>query len=70
MGKCLAEIDMYDNVGDFMVSLSKRTLISGSLNYILMSVPLLAYVFATGGFTYTFYFILSNKYANQDKKFR
>lgn len=70
MGKCLAEIDMYDNVGDFMVSLSKRTIIGGSFNYLIMSVPLLGYVFVTGGFSYTFYYIFSNQYANSDKKLR
>lgn len=70
MGKCLAEIDMYDDVGQFMVSLSKRTIIGGSFNYILMSVPLLGYVFVTGGFTYTFYYIFTNQYANSDRKLR
>ena len=61
---------MYDNVGDFMVSLSKRTIIGGSFNYLIMSVPLLGYVFVTGGFSYTFYYIFSNQYANSDKKLR
>lgn len=70
MGKCLAQIDTYDNVGDFMISLSKRTVIGGSFNYLLMQVPLLGYVFVTGGFTYTFYYIFTNKYANSDKKLR
>jgi hypothetical protein len=53
-----------------MISLSKRTVIGGSFNYLLMQVPLLGYVFVTGGFTYTFYYIFSNKYANTDKKMR
>lgn len=35
-----------------------------------MQVPLLGYVFVTGGFTYTFYYIFTNKYANSDKKMR
>lgn len=70
MGKCLAEIDTYDNVGDFAISLSKRTVIGSSFNYLLMQVPLLGYLFVTGGFTYTFYYIFSNKYANINKKMR
>lgn len=53
-----------------MTSLSKRTIIGGSFNYLLTSVPLLGYVFVTGGFTYTFYYIFSNQYANSDKKLR
>lgn len=53
-----------------MISLSKRTVIGGSFNYLLMQVPLLGYVFVTGGFTYTFYYIFTNKYANSDKKMR
>lgn len=53
-----------------MISLSKRTLIGGSFNYLLMQVPLLGYVFVTGGFTYTFYYIFTNQYANSNKKMR
>lgn len=52
---------------DFFI---KRTIIGGSFNYLLTSVPLLGYVFVTGGFTYTFYYIFSNQYANNDKKLR
>jgi hypothetical protein len=51
-----------------MVSLSRRTIVGGSFNYLLMKVPLLSYIFITGGFTYTFYYIFANKYANTNKK--
>lgn len=70
MGRSLAEIGDYDSVGQFMGTLSKRMMIGGSLNYMLTSVPLLGYIFITGGYTYSFYYIFKNKYANSDKKLR
>ena len=70
MGRSLAEIGDYKSVGQFMGTLSKRVLIGGSLNYMLTSVPLLGYVFITGGYSYSFYYIFKNKYANTSKKFR
>lgn len=53
-----------------MISLSKRTLVGGSFNYLLMKIPLLGYIFVTGGFTYTFYSIFTNDYTNSSKKLK
>jgi len=38
--------------------------------YMINTVPILGYLFISGGFTYSFYYILSNKYANKFKKLR
>ena len=70
MGRCLAEIDKYQNVGHFMADLSRRTLVGGSMGYMINAVPLLGYLFISGGCTYSFYYIFSNKYANKVKKMR
>lgn len=70
MGRCLAEIDKYKNVGHFMADLSRRTVLAGSMSYMINAVPILGYLFISGGFTYSFYYIFSNKYANKAKKFR
>ena len=40
------------------------------MSYMINAVPLLGYLFITGGFTYSFYYIFSNKYSNTGKKFR
>lgn len=70
MGRTLAEIDQFNNAGQFVAALSKRMIIGGSVNYMISTVPLLGYVFVTGGYTYSFYYIFSNKYSNKNKKFR
>ena len=69
MGRSLAEIGDYDSPTQFMATLSKRMVVGGSINYMLTSVPLLGYVLVTGGYTYSFYYIFTNKYANAEKKF-
>lgn len=53
-----------------MTDLSRRTLIAGSMSYMINAVPILGYLFISGGFTYSFYYIFSNKYSNSSKKFR
>jgi hypothetical protein len=68
LGRCLANINKYESMGDFIIDLSKRSMISGSFNYVATSVPLLGYIFATGGYTYSFYYIFSNKLFNKKKK--
>ncbi len=40
------------------------------MSYMINAVPLLGYLFISGGFTYSFYYIFSNKYANKVKKMR
>ena len=70
MGRTLAEIDQFDNAGDFVATLSKRMIVGGSISYMISSVPLLGYIFITGGYTYSFYYIFNNKYSNSSKKLR
>lgn len=70
LGKCIADIEKYDSASDFMVDLSKGAAISGSFNYLIFNVPLVGYLFMTGGYTYTFYSIFSNKYSTFNKKFQ
>jgi hypothetical protein len=35
-----------------------------------MNIPLIGYIFATGGYTYSFYYIFSNKNSTKKKKFQ
>jgi uncharacterized membrane protein len=53
-----------------MTDLSKRTIVGGSVTYMINTVPILGYIFITGGFTYSFYYIFSNKFSNKKKKLR
>ena len=52
-----------------MTDLSKRTAISGSINYLLQAIPMLGYIFVAGGFTYSFYYIFTNKVSDNKRKF-
>ncbi len=70
LGKCLADIKKYDSVGDFVFDLSKKSIISGTFNYIATNIPLIGILFATGGYTYTLFGIFSNKIVNKTKKFQ
>lgn len=70
LGKCLADIRKYDNVGEFMFDISKKSIISGTFNYIATNIPLIGIMFASGGYTYTLYSIFSNKTLNKKKKFQ
>jgi hypothetical protein len=70
LGKCLADINEYENASDFMMDLSKGAAISGSFNYIISTVPIVGYLFVTGGYTYSFYAIFTNKYSTFGKKFQ
>ncbi len=70
LGKCLADINKYDSATDFMMDLSKGAAISGTFNYLIYNIPLIGYLFVTGGYTYSFYSIFSNKYSTFEKKFQ
>lgn len=52
-----------------MTDLSKRTAISGSFNYLLQAMPMLGYIFVAGGFSYSFYYILTNNVSDNKRKF-
>ena len=60
LGRCLADIDKYSSVGDFVFDLSKRSIISGTFNFVATRVPLVGILFVTGGFSYTLFGIFSN----------
>lgn len=70
LGKCLADIKKYDSVGDFVFDLSKKSILSGTFNYIATNIPLVGVLFATGGYTFTLFSIFSNKNVNTTKKFQ
>ena len=70
MGKCLADIEKYDTVTDFVFDLSKRSVISGTFNYVATRVPLIGILFVTGGFSLTLFGIFSNDSVNFNKKFQ
>lgn len=70
LGKCIADINNYDSASDFMMDLTKGAAISGTFNYLIYNVPLVGYLFVTGGYTYTFYSIFTNKYSTFGKKFQ
>lgn len=68
LGRCLADIKHYNSMGEFVLDLSKRTIISGSFNYVATNIPLIGLIFVTGGFTYSFYYILSNQMVTKRRK--
>lgn len=70
LGKCLADIKKYDSVGDFVFDLSKKSILSGTFNYIATNIPLVGVLFATGGYTFTLFSIFRNKNVNTTKKFQ
>jgi hypothetical protein len=69
LGKSLANIRNYESPTDFMLDISKGIAISGSFSYIINTIPLIGYLFVTGGYTISFYAIFSNKFSNSKKKF-
>lgn len=70
LGKSLANIKNYKSPADFMLDISKGIAISGSFSYIISSVPLIGYLFVTGGYTISFYSIFSNHFSSSKKKFQ
>lgn len=68
LGKCIADINDYKSASDFMMDLTRGAAISGTFNYLIYNVPIVGYLFMTGGYTYTFYYIFTNKYSTFRKK--
>ena len=68
LGKCLADINKYDSVGDFMIDLSTKTITSGTIHYMALKIPLVGIILVTGGFSYTLFGIFSNKKIDEKKK--
>lgn len=53
-----------------MKDLSKRTVISGSMNYIFAKIPIMNYFFVAGGLTYAFYHTFSNEVTSNKAKMK
>jgi hypothetical protein len=70
LGGCLADIRKYDSMGSFVVDFSSKTLVSGSLSYLVERLPIMGYFLVAGGFTYSFYRILKSKFKTTSKKIR
>lgn len=70
LGSCLANIRNYDSVGSFVVDFSSKTIVSGSLNYLVERVPIMGYFLVAGGFTYSFYRVLKSNFKTTNKKIR
>lgn len=70
LGGCLANIRNYDSVGSFMVDFSSKTVVSGSINYIVERVPIMGLLMVAGGFTYSFYKVMKSKFKTTSEKIR
>lgn len=68
IGRCLYLMKKYNSAADFFTDLSKRAILSKSMEQIMMSVPILGFLLAAGTFTKTFYNIFSNKFSTDSKK--
>lgn len=55
LGKCLVDIDKYEDVNDFFADLSKTAMIGGSITILLEEIPVLNYFIIAGGLSYTVY---------------
>lgn len=70
LGSCLANIRNYDSIGGFVVDFSSKTLVSGSLSYLVERIPMIGYFLVAGGFTYSFYRVMKSKFKTTSKKIR
>jgi hypothetical protein len=55
LGKCLVDIDSYNDINDFFQDLSKTAMIGGSITILLEEVPIFNYFIIAGGLSYTVY---------------
>ena len=70
VGKCLADIHKYKDANHFLVDISKKTMVTGSMSYIIMEVPVMQYFFVAGGLTFTFYNTFKNEATNATEKMK
>lgn len=68
LGSCLANINEYDSFGSFVVDFSSKTAVTGSINYLVETIPIMGLFLVAGGFTYTFYKVLKSKFKTTNKK--
>lgn len=53
-----------------MVDFSSRTVLSGSVNYLVERIPIMGFFLVAGGFTYSFYKVLKSKFKTTSEKIR
>ncbi len=70
LGSCLANVGKYKSVGGFIEDLSKKLLLSTSLNFMIGRLPLLGYLLIIGGFSLSFYNIMRNQIKSGSKKMK
>lgn len=61
-------IKKYNNASDFFKDLSKRAILSKSLQEIMMVIPIIGFLIVAGSFSKAFYTIFSNKFSTDSKK--
>ncbi len=58
----------YNSPSDFFKDLSKRAILSKSLEEIMMVIPIVGFLIVAGSFTKAFYEIFSNHFSTDSKK--
>jgi hypothetical protein len=58
----------YQTASDFFKDLSKRAILSKSIEEIMMVIPIVGFLIAAGSFTRAFYKIFSNHFSTGSKK--
>ena len=70
LGQCLAHMDDYESPNAFLKDLSKKTVMTGSISYIVEQIPIMNYFFVAGGLTFTFYHTFSNHATSGKEKMK
>ena len=68
IGRCLYLMKRYVHAADFFQDLSKRAILSKSIEEILHTFPIVGFLMAAGSFGKAFYRIFSNKFSTDSKK--
>ncbi len=68
MGKCLADIDKYNDANQFFVDLSKSAAISTTFSIAMAEIPILSYFIIAGGLSYSYYLACSNHATSSFRK--
>ncbi len=70
LGKCLVDIDQYEDVNEFFADLSKKAMIGGSITILLEEIPILNYFIIAGGLSYTVYRTYNDEITSSLKKMK
>ena len=68
VGECLANINNYSDANHFLKDISKKTIVNGSINYMVVSIPIVKFFFLAGGLSHTFYHTFTNEVTSNSKK--